>query len=153
MLRIKQHRFIWVGIIVLGVILLGMPTVYASDQYVVDEVEPDDSENGIPDVVDEVVPDDIENGIPVYSTRTTKAIFGGAFYAVYSPRCTNSGTEYRATGGGCSLQYTGLRNGLEASRPTPNLHFALPTGWECRGRNYASYTIHVTAHVICSRIP
>ncbi len=152
MLRIKQHRFIWVGIIVLGVILLGMPTVYASDQYVVDEVEPDDSENGIPDVVDEVEPDDRGNYIPFYSTRTTKYAASGALYVVYSS-CTKYSTYYRATGGGCSLQYAGARNGLESSRPTPNLHFALPTGWECRGRNYASYTIHVTAHVICSRIP
>jgi len=31
MLRIKQHKFIWFGIIVLGVILLGMPAVYAGD--------------------------------------------------------------------------------------------------------------------------
>jgi hypothetical protein len=31
MLRFKQHRFIWVGIVVLGVILLGMPAVYAGD--------------------------------------------------------------------------------------------------------------------------
>ncbi|KKL94674.1 hypothetical protein LCGC14_1862320 [marine sediment metagenome] len=152
MLRIKQHRFIWVAIIVLGVILLGMPTVYASDQYVVDEVEPDDSENGIPDVVGEVERDDCENYIPVYSTRRTETIFGGTFYAVNSPSCTKYGTIYRATGGGCSLQFAGVRNGLEASRPTPNLDFALPTGWECRGWNFSSRTIHVTAHVICTLI-
>ncbi len=138
MLRIKQYRFIWVGFILLGVILLGMPTVYASDQHVVDEVEPDDS----------------DNRIPHFSTRRTIAIASGAIYAVYSPNCVNmAGTDYRATGGGCSLQYAGARNGLEASRPTPNLNFALPTGWECRGKNYLSHTINVTAHVICTRIP
>jgi hypothetical protein len=31
MLKIKQHKFIWLGIIVLGVTLLGMPAVYAQD--------------------------------------------------------------------------------------------------------------------------
>jgi hypothetical protein len=31
MLKIKQHKFIWLGIIVLGVTLLGMPAVYADD--------------------------------------------------------------------------------------------------------------------------
>jgi len=128
MLRIKQHRFIWVGIILLGVILLGIPAVYASDQS--------------------------ENSIPLFSTRKTKAVAAGAVYVVYSPNCVSlAGTNYRATGGGCSLQYAGVRNGLEASRPTPNLNFALPTGWECRGKNYASRTIHVTVHVICTRVP
>jgi hypothetical protein len=31
MLRIKQHKFIWVGIIVLGFILIGIPPLYAGD--------------------------------------------------------------------------------------------------------------------------
>ena len=138
MLKLKQYRLIWGGIIAFGVILLGMSTVYADDQYVFDEVGVDDIVNG---------------SIPHYSTRTTKTVNSGDIYAVYSPSCTRSGTDYRATGGGCSLQYAGARNGLEASRPTPNHTFALPTGWECRGINYLSHRINVTAHVICTRLP
>jgi hypothetical protein len=33
MLRIKQCKFIWLGLIVLGVILLAMPSVYAADDF------------------------------------------------------------------------------------------------------------------------
>ena len=32
MLKIKKHKFIWLGFIVLGVTLLGMPSVYAQDK-------------------------------------------------------------------------------------------------------------------------
>jgi hypothetical protein len=88
-----------------------------------------------------------KQGLEVYAIRTSKAIeSGGTLYAVYSPAC-NSG--YVATGGGCSLQFAGVRNGLEANRPYPS--DGIPTKWECRGRNNFSRTIHVTAHVVCAR--
>lgn len=139
MLKIKKYRFIWVGIIVLGLMLLGIPTVYAIDQYVVDEVESEYSE------------DDLQ----IWATRSTSYAASGTVYVVKTSCVSAFGTLWRATGGGCSLQYAGARNGLEASRPdphNPSYKTTWPTGWECRGKNYLSHYIQVTAHAICVRI-